>query len=114
MDSKLMYSYTKPYGQKKLEDICFYSTMTHQNKQLNAIDSRLLRHSILIYLPSPDEDVLKSIFNGILEASMSHKDSTSIDSELQTSIIGASVKLLSLINEMFNFGLQKRARWVQF
>lgn len=95
-----MYSYTKPYGQKKLEDICFYSTMTHENKNLKTIDSRLLRHSILIYLPSPDEHVLKSIFNGILEASMSHKESTSIDSQLQTAIIGASVKLLSLINQV--------------
>ncbi len=97
-----MYSYTKPYEQKKLEDICFYSTMTHSsnNKQSREIDQRLLRHSVLIYLPSPDDQALRSIFNGVLEASLTHPFDQSIDAELHHSLIEASVKLLGHINEV--------------
>lgn len=42
VDSNLMYSYSKPYEQRKLEDICFYSTMTYQGKNARTIDPRLL------------------------------------------------------------------------
>jgi len=76
--------------------------MTHnvQNKQTRSIDQRLLRHSILIHLPSPDDQALKSIFHGVLEASLAHSFDNSIDSELHTALIDASIKLLKLINDV--------------
>lgn len=75
--------------------------MTYQPGVINkSIDQRLLRHSILIYLPVPSGNALKSIFNGTLEASMLYDEKASIDADLHSLIIDASVNLLEMINEV--------------
>ena len=42
VDSEVIHSYAKPFEQKKLEDINFYATMTHQPRLAKTIDPRLL------------------------------------------------------------------------
>ncbi len=54
----------------------------------------------MLYLPSPDVQALKSIFNGTLEASMLFNEKSSIDSDLHTQIIDVSVNILEMINEV--------------
>ena len=54
----------------------------------------------MLYLPFPTGQALKSIFNGILEASLLFNDKASIDADLHGSIIDSSILLLDHINEV--------------
>jgi hypothetical protein len=54
----------------------------------------------LLYLPTPAGQALRTIFNGTLEASMLYNDKTSIDPDLHSVLVDASVALLDQITDV--------------
>lgn len=55
---------------------------------------------MLLYLPAPSGQSLRSIFTGTLEASMLYNEKSSIDSDLHSCIIDASCALLEQISDV--------------
>lgn len=51
----------------------------------------------MLYLPSPNGQALRTIFNGTLEASMLYNEKAGIDVDLHNAIIEASVNLLEMV-----------------
>lgn len=61
IDSKFIYSFTKPFEMKKLEDLSFFCTMDYAPGIEKSIDPRLLVNHL----------VLKSFYsNGIIERAL--------------------------------------------
>lgn len=55
---------------------------------------------MLLYLPTPNSQALKSIFNGTLEAALLFNEKTSIDADLHSALVDASVSLLEMVGDV--------------
>jgi hypothetical protein len=55
------------------------------------------RHFTIIHLPTPKGSILKSIFNGTLEATMLFNEKMTLESDLHVALIETSSKLLDRI-----------------
>ena len=54
----------------------------------------------MFHLPTPQEDSLKNIVNGILEANMNAGDHPGLDIELHNGIVQSSVKLMAAVKKV--------------
>lgn len=85
-----------------MEDIYFYGTMNYEPgpNGIQKIDPRLLRHCVLLFLPTPEGKELKSILSGTLEASMLFNEHSPIDTDLSNAIVEASMNLLTSVTNV--------------
>ena len=55
---------------------------------------------MLLFLPTPQGQVLRSILSGALEASMIYTEQSNIDTELAQAIVDASMSLLVAVSDV--------------
>ncbi|XP_064629693.1 uncharacterized protein LOC135488785 isoform X2 [Lineus longissimus] len=103
LDDKVLCTLQKPFEWRTIEGLVILSSMSMNetpsvtNRVLN---QRLLRHFIVLRLPGPQGEGLKTIVNGILESNMSMNDGSSLDIDLHNALTKASCQLLSNVQKV--------------
>ncbi|KAL4232681.1 hypothetical protein ACF0H5_007369 [Mactra antiquata] len=100
LDDKVLCTLQKPFEWKTVEGLNVISAMSMSefpsvNNQM--LSSRLLRHFAVFSLPGPQDDALKSIVHGILEANVTDNDKPGLEIDLHNNIVKASCQILQAL-----------------
>ncbi|GFN75495.1 dynein beta chain, ciliary [Plakobranchus ocellatus] len=103
LDERQLCTIQKPFEWRTVEGMSVISAMALSdypgvvNKPLN---ERLLRHFAVFNMPAPQDDSLKNIVHGILEANMTSQDAPGLDLDLHNALVSVSCDLLTSIQSV--------------
>ncbi|KAK6187606.1 hypothetical protein SNE40_005595 [Patella caerulea] len=103
LDQKVLCTLNKPFEWRSIEGLTVLSGMAlsdYPGVSNRSISERLLRHFAVFYLAAPQDESLKSIVNGVLEANMTDQDTPGLDLDLHNGLVQASCELLSEIQSV--------------
>ncbi|WAR07684.1 DYHG-like protein [Mya arenaria] len=103
LDDKVVCTLQKPFEWKTVEDFTVISAMSMSefpsvNNQM--LSSRLLRHFAVFNLPGPQDDALRTIVHGILEANVTDNDKPGLEIDLHNNIVKASCQILAAVQSV--------------
>ncbi|XP_053397319.1 dynein axonemal heavy chain 5-like isoform X6 [Mercenaria mercenaria] len=100
LDDKVLCTQQKPFEWKTVEGLNIISAMSmseHPSVNNQMLSSRLLRHFAVFNLPGPQDEALKSIVHGILEANVTDNDKPGLEIDLHNNIVKASCQILQAL-----------------
>ncbi|KAK3577475.1 hypothetical protein CHS0354_032326 [Potamilus streckersoni] len=103
LDDKVLCTLQKPFEWRTVEGLTVVSAMAmsdHPSISTHSIPERLLRHFAVFNLPSPQDDALKTIVHGILEANVTDNDKPGLEIELHNKIVKASCEILTAVQNV--------------
>ncbi|XP_063714091.1 dynein axonemal heavy chain 5-like isoform X5 [Symsagittifera roscoffensis] len=113
LDESVLMKADKPYEWRVIEDLTIVTSMVtdpnidtvkmnsnlSSNQTVPFISDRLIRHFLPVFLPSPQEKELVSIFKAVLQFEIQGSEGLSLDEEIQDAIVNASAYV---VNEVCN------------
>ncbi|XP_060567478.1 dynein axonemal heavy chain 5-like [Ruditapes philippinarum] len=103
LDDKVLCTQQKPFEWKTVEGLNIISAMSmseHPSVNNQMLSSRLLRHFAVFNLPGPQDEALKSIVHGILEANVTDNDKPGLEIDLHNNIVKASCQILQALQNV--------------
>ncbi|XP_075255403.1 dynein axonemal heavy chain 5-like isoform X4 [Convolutriloba macropyga] len=111
LDESILMKADKPYEWRTIEDLTIVTAMVtdpniestkmnrnaRSNQSVPFISDRIIRQFLPVYLPSPTEKELVSIFNAVLQFEMQGSEGLSLDEEIQRAIVDASAFVVTEI-----------------
>ncbi|XP_023932047.1 dynein heavy chain 5, axonemal-like isoform X1 [Lingula anatina] len=103
LDDRTLCTLQKPFEWRTIEGLIIFATMSmseYPSAKNRKLEERLMRHFAVFHLPSPVKDGLQRIVNGVLEGNMTAGDKPALEQELHNSIVTASCKTLTAVQDV--------------
>ncbi|XP_035829673.1 dynein heavy chain 5, axonemal isoform X2 [Aplysia californica] len=103
LDERQLCTLSKPFEWRTVEGLSIISALALSDYPAafsRPLSERLLRHFAVFSMPAPQDDSLKNIVHGILEANMTAGDAPGLDLDLHNALVSVSCDMLVSIQSV--------------
>ncbi|XP_077977225.1 dynein axonemal heavy chain 8-like isoform X3 [Glandiceps talaboti] len=103
VDDKVLVTLKKPFERRTIQGLVLLSAMTmHElpSTPTHRLPDQFVRHFAIFHLPEAKAETMETIVTAILEANMTKNDAPGLVQELHESIVKASCKMLTTVQDV--------------